>query len=556
MDEVGLLCTWLLVYGSAAWFLNTPSLQEAYANCLPFFGLDHRLQRKVWQHRQKFTPTWIVVFLKTFEVYNLIYLLLRLCFPAGWSTPMSQDWQLCPNLLGLIFIRWSCQPAAQAPQACLWIQRLNSSFSVFYSLMCQVHYPHELQHGLSLICLAVHLFIGDPWFGLALRVAMMPLGVGLRMGGWMRGSKEQSLEVILFLMNEAMSCFFFLLILKYLEFLLGQLQKTATDLEEQMERREQDTRETQETLLAARRLLSVTCDCCEQLTETWEILEPSQSILALLQIRNPEEDLPTKMDARSPTLPLLPFIWKEDQERFALFLACSSQAPSSLHLRMKTCHGHSFEAQLFHVDVPGGLIGTTRHLIGMSRLEGEMHRIPEHCPLVASPFLERSSFAASDSRSQSHSHSSRERRVRRGDGRDSSSGRSFEQSPVRPEQRPGETWRAADVDRFLKQIDYISLQLHEPCTTGGFPVRSVQLIFRDPPRAMDLKNWVARKSRRHLEQVLQGFGPSSRATEFRVPGLPKMRFEAQELQIHHPCRSAELTGPLSITLDIKSLKFL
>ena len=213
MDEVGLLCTWLLVYGSAAWFLNTPSLQEAYANCLPFFGLDHRLQRKVWQHRQKFTPTWIVVFLKTFEVYNLIYLLLRLCFPAGWSTPMSQDWQLCPNLLGLIFIRWSCQPAAQAPQACLWIQRLNSSFSVFYSLMCQVHYPHELQHGLSLICLAVHLFIGDPWFGLALRVAMMPLGVGLRMGGWMRGSKEQSLEVILFLMNEAMSCFFFLLML-------------------------------------------------------------------------------------------------------------------------------------------------------------------------------------------------------------------------------------------------------------------------------------------------------------------------------------------------------
>ena len=131
MDEVGLLCTWLLVYGSAAWFLNTPSLQEAYANCLPFFGLDHRLQRKVWQHRQKFTPTWIVVFLKTFEVYNLIYLLLRLCFPAGWSTPMSQDWQLCPNLLGLIFIRWSCQPAAQAPQASCGYKDSTRAFQSF-----------------------------------------------------------------------------------------------------------------------------------------------------------------------------------------------------------------------------------------------------------------------------------------------------------------------------------------------------------------------------------------------------------------------------------------
>lgn len=45
---------------------------------------------------------------------------------------------------------------------------------------------------------------------------------------------------------------------------------------------------SQETLLAARRLLSVTCDCCEQLTENWDIAEPSQSILALLQINNPE----------------------------------------------------------------------------------------------------------------------------------------------------------------------------------------------------------------------------------------------------------------------------
>ena len=78
--------------------------------------------------------------------------------------------------------------------------------------MCHVHYPNEMQHGNALICLAVHLFIGDPYFGLALRVALIPLGAGLRIGGWMADSKDLSL-VMFFFMNEALCCFAFLLML-------------------------------------------------------------------------------------------------------------------------------------------------------------------------------------------------------------------------------------------------------------------------------------------------------------------------------------------------------
>lgn len=87
MGDLGLLCTWLSVYFSAAWCWGTPSLHEAYANCLPFLGLDQSLRRKVWQHRQKFTPTWIVAFLKTFEVFNLTLSLLNpRVSPSGFPT--------------------------------------------------------------------------------------------------------------------------------------------------------------------------------------------------------------------------------------------------------------------------------------------------------------------------------------------------------------------------------------------------------------------------------------------------------------------------------------
>lgn len=104
--------------------------------------------------------------------------------------------------------------------------------------------------------------------------------------------------------------------------------------------KERSRKETDDLLAAARRLLSVTCDCCEQLTDRLEMVEPSQNTLAMLQIKNPEEDARNAM-----SLPFLQFICTEDQDRFSQFIAASdSQAPSSLHLRMQTCKGAPFEA--------------------------------------------------------------------------------------------------------------------------------------------------------------------------------------------------------------------
>ena len=86
--------------------------------------------------------------------------------------------------------------------------------------------------------------------------------------------------------------------------------------------------EMEQMLLATRRLLSVLCDSCEQLTHEWEVIEPSPSLLELLGI-----------EKKCSTLPFLQFISLEDQERFATFGANGTDTPSSLHVRMQTGQG-------------------------------------------------------------------------------------------------------------------------------------------------------------------------------------------------------------------------
>ena len=154
----------------------------------------------------------------------------------------------------------------------------------------------------------------------------------------------------------------------------------------QVQEKEKSMRATEDLLSAARRLLSVTCDCCEQLTDSFDIDQPSQKALALLQIKNPEDE--PHLEPCMSSLPFLQFICAEDRHRFQAFIAASNdvQAPSSLHLRMQTCTALPFEAQVFHVNVPGTL-SQPQHLIGIKLAAAEMMSIPEHCTVEASPFI-------------------------------------------------------------------------------------------------------------------------------------------------------------------------
>eukprot|EP00913_Durusdinium_trenchii_P014001 g13147.t1 len=158
------------------------------------------------------------------------------------------------------------------------------------ALLIEVDLPPPIRPSHGVGCIATDFFAGEPWFGLGLRFFLIPVTVMLNSGspGWLdeetSAGWSPNLNMIFLLMNEVMVCGFTLLILQNSEILLGKQQQSAMDLENQ------DMKATEDVLSAARQLLSVTCDCCEQLTPNWEIVGPSQRALCLLQIPRPEED--------------------------------------------------------------------------------------------------------------------------------------------------------------------------------------------------------------------------------------------------------------------------
>ncbi|CAK9070465.1 unnamed protein product [Durusdinium trenchii] len=315
------------------------------------------------------------------------------------------------------------------------------------------------------------------------------------------------------MMNDILTSIFIYLILQHIDFLLGKLLRTTIDLEDQVQEKERSRKETDDLLAAARRLLSVTCDCCEQLTDRLEMVEPSQNTLAMLQIKNPEEDARNAM-----SLPFLQFICTEDQDRFSQFIAASdSQAPSSLHLRMQTCKGAPFEAQVFHVNVPQSTLGCSHwHLIGISKsAAAEMTSIPEHCTVDPSPFIPLLSAPRPRSRRSVSSGS-------RSAAASTSSGASSEWSS---------SAAAAQLDRSIKEIQLISLAV-EPVDFG---VSSVNIVFHDA-KTMNIMNWISTKSASAVQGFIQhhlnSWHHAERSTDickrvkFRAPGT-RSAFVAQ-----------------------------
>ena len=246
----------------------------------------------------------------------------------------------------------------------------------------QVDMPRQIGHLNGVANVGISLFVGDPWFGLAVYAACCPLKVALACHRMHLAevTLEPVDELVWWVVSDVVTCIFTFSILQHIDILLSNVLQTAVDLEHQVREREKGMQERDHLLSAASRLLSVTCDCCEQLSDSFEIVQPSQNALALFHIKNPEED--SQLEPGISSLPLRQYICDDDQERFAQFIASSneSQAASSLHLCMRTCSGSNFEAQIFHVKVPG----TNRpHLIGIKSF-AEMTSIPEHSVPVAS----------------------------------------------------------------------------------------------------------------------------------------------------------------------------
>jgi len=136
------------------------------------------------------------------------------------------------------------------------------------------------------------------------------------------------------------------------------------ELEENVRKQDLHIKETEAVLNAAKSLLAVMCDCCEQLSHDWTIVHPSNQVLEMFRFpHNMRKERPSSFS-------LVQFIAIEDRERFTTFIGTSHvNAPSSLHLEMKDFHGTSFDVQIFHMPVPSLLTAEPQHLVGIIKKE-------------------------------------------------------------------------------------------------------------------------------------------------------------------------------------------
>ncbi|CAE7177509.1 unnamed protein product, partial [Symbiodinium microadriaticum] len=281
----------------------------------------------------------LAIFIKNGEIYFLVWSMLRLGIPGGWTKPAYADFHLWSLLTTLVGLRWSCHPSAEKS---VWHRRVVSTALAIACHLSQLDMPTQMGHVNGVAYVSLALFMGDPWFGLAVFAVFSPvkLMVLSQRSTWSTGL---TLDLAWWVVNDLMTCIFLFSILQHIDILLGSVLQTAVDLEHQVREKEKSVRDRGHLLSATRRLLSVTCDCCETLSDDFEVVQPSQNILAMLHIQNPEQD--SQLEPGISRLPLRQYICDEDQERFEQFIAASyeSQAASSLHLRMKTRSGSPFE---------------------------------------------------------------------------------------------------------------------------------------------------------------------------------------------------------------------
>ena len=124
-------------------------------------------------------------------------------------------------------------------------------------------------------------------------------------------------------------------------------------LEEQGRALHNHIKETEGLLEAARRLLAVTCDCCEHLTHDLLITSPSKKIINMLR-------LPKSLWGKP--IDVLQFICSEEHDRFLTFISqaheVDSGTPSSLHVALKDYAGTALLCvfKTFMKSVPGSLM--------------------------------------------------------------------------------------------------------------------------------------------------------------------------------------------------------
>ena len=194
---------------------------------------------------------------------------------------------------------------------------------------------------------------------------------------WVTQSPDGPPERLEFhIFSEVISVSFMTLLMNNLDTKEHKLAEASVELEVKARQIKEAEREGS----AAQRLLSVTCDASVRLTHDLAIQMSSLSLLDLLMCHFGNKST-TSLDGT----PFVRYIAAADHQRFLDFIDESSNALAparSLHIKMKDSSGVAFDAELFHVTVPG-LTDQPEHLIGITNESNStdcLGRMENLCP--------------------------------------------------------------------------------------------------------------------------------------------------------------------------------
>lgn len=388
-------------------------------------------------------------------------------------------------LASSVCTRWASKPGQEMSSRQILIL---TTLINFFGLVNSIDLSNHLVCANYLGRVFVGSFSPDIGFTVQLNIYLIPFAICC--GYYRQGPGCDFTVLSELVVNEVVSVTFMSVVLGQLNYLNIKQEKANMELEENVKKQDLHIKETEALLNAAKSLLAVMCDCCEQLSHDWKIVQPSNKVLEMFRFPNLRKERPNNFD-------LVQCIAVEDQVRFTNFIATSHvNAPSSLHLQMKDFHGRLFDVQLFHMPVPSLLTEEEpQHLVGIITKENREHRelprarrrdviasIPEGAMLD-------DEVAGTSSSSDDVSIYSKESQRLRNLVEDQRSSPGFVTDPL----------------EFINLVDSVKMNVDLHTSQKGYHVRKLLFSFKEPTTEDGLKlfSFLKRRYRVLVEDWLQ-----------------------------------------------------
>lgn len=391
---IAVVTTLVLVYGTFLMLLKVEQPIAAFTTLIRSVGGFGQMgiaevRTRITAKRQEIWLACASLSAVSSELYCMMQLGVYFFLPEVAGVPPYKQVHFWTALLSSMCLRWA------TTCGCNLSPRTIQAITVLINVVGLVN-RRDLPQLFVPANYAGRFFIGsfspDPTFAAWVNFLLLPAFVAVGCSRLPQGSWVDCLGIFV---NEVIVVVFMVCVLGQINSTTYQQEVATMELEKKAAELHLHMTETENILSAARKLLSVTCDCCEKLSHEWDIVEPTQRVLELLRYPG------ARKGEKPPTLSMRQCIALSDQDRFSTFVSSSGEdnnTATSLHLRMKDFSGKAFDAQLFHVNVPSLLTQHPQHLVGIiatSRHNDAIPSIPEGGVLSGVP------ESASDSRSQS-----------------------------------------------------------------------------------------------------------------------------------------------------------